>query len=163
MTRAVKNRVPWPFLLSMLSSVIKRVSLFVILASRIGCRSAPVVETPAQLSFRPTHEGAQLWLATSFAVEIVTEFDAREIEANDPMYIGELGVTVGRVKRSVVAAVAAEKGATHYRIISAGEETRVDIVLYRVEPARWTRLPATLQPAAPTAGTAPAALATSGT
>ena len=141
-------------------SVIKRVSLYVILASGIGCHTAPVVESPAQMSFRPTNAGAELWLATSFAVEIVTEMDAREIEANDPMYIGEIGVTGGRVKRAVVAAVAAEKGATHYRIVTGGEETRVDIVLYRVDPARWRRLPSTLQPAAPAA---PAAIVASGT
>ena len=51
----------------MLSSLIKRVSLFVILASGIGCRTAPVVETPAQMSFRPTRHGAEQWLATPFA------------------------------------------------------------------------------------------------
>jgi hypothetical protein len=133
----------------MLSSVIKRVSLFVILASGIGCRSAPVVEAPAQMSFRPTRPGSQLWLATSFAVELHNETDAREIEANDAVYIGELGVSGGRLKHSAVAAVAAEKGATHYRIISAGDELRVDVVLYRVEPERWTKLPTELQPAAP--------------
>ena len=156
----LKNRVAWPFLVSMLSSVIKRVSLFVILASGIACKTAPVVETPAQMSFRPTHAGAELWLATSFAVEIITEADAREIEANDPMYVGEIGVSGGRVRRAVVAAVAAEKGATHYRIVTGGEETRVDVVLYRVDPSRWRRLPSTLQPAAPVTA---AAVVASGT
>lgn len=144
----------------MLSCVLRRVSLFVILASAFGCKTAPVVETPAQMSFRSTYAGAELWLATSFAVEIVTEMDAREIEANDPMYIGEIGVSGGRVKRAVVAAVAAEKGATHYRIVTGGEERRVDVVLYRVDPARWRRLPSTLQPAAPVAA---AAVVASGT
>ncbi|CAN5925472.1 hypothetical protein BH11MYX4_BH11MYX4_51580 [soil metagenome] len=133
----------------MVSSVIQRVSLFVILAAGIGCKAAPVVEAPAQLSFRPTRGGAKLWLATPFAVELVTEHDARAIEALDAVYVGEIGVSGGRVKRSKVAAVAAEWGATHFRIISAGDELRVDVVLYRVDPERWARLPATLQPAAP--------------
>lgn len=143
----------------MLSSLIKRVSLFVILASGIGCRTAPVVETPAQMSFRPTRHGAEQWLATPFAVEVITEADAREIEANDAVYIGELSVSGGRLKRSTVAAVAAETGATHYRIVTGGDELRVDVVLFRVEPGRWRRLPAELQPAAP----APGALVASGT
>ena len=134
----------------MLSSVLERVSLFVILVSGLGCRTAPVVEPPPQMSFRPTRGGAQLWLATSFAVELTSETDAREIEANDALYIGELGVSSARVKRSAVAAVAAEKGATHYRIVSAGDELRVDVILYRVEPERWTKLPAELQPSSAT-------------
>ena len=133
----------------MISSVIRRVSLFVVLASGIACRAAAPVEVPAQLSFRPTSEGAQLWLATPFAVELVTEHDARTLEALDAMYVGELGVSGGSVKRANVAAVAAERGATHYRIITAGDELRVDVMLYRVEPERWTRLPTELQPSAP--------------
>jgi len=132
----------------MLSSVIKRVSLLVVLASGLGCRSAPAAETRAQMSFRPTRDGARLWLATSFAVELVTETDARAIEAMDPQYIGELGAR-GHVRRAQVAAIAAEKGATHYRIIDASNELRVDVVLYRIEPDRWTRLPTELRPTAP--------------
>lgn len=136
----------------MISSVIRRVSLFVILASGMGCRAGAPVEA-AQLSFRPTSEGAQLWLATPFAVELVTEHDARTLEALDAMYVGELGVSGGPVKRANVAAVAAERGATHYRIITAGDELRVDVILYRVEPERWTRLPTELQPSAPATST----------
>jgi hypothetical protein len=132
-----------------LERVIQRVSLFVIVASGIGCGAAPVVEAPAHLSFRPTRGGAKLWVATPFAVELVTEHDARAVEVLDPLYVGEIGVSGGRVKRSNVAAVAAEWGATHYRIISAGDELRVDVVLYRVDPEGWARLPAPLQPAAP--------------
>ena len=129
----------------------QRVSLFVVLASGIGCFSgAPIVENPGSLSFRPTRAGAQLWLATPIAVELTTEHEARMIEAVDAMYIGELGVSGGRVRASSVALIAAERGATHFRVISAGEELRVDILLYRVAPDRWAKLPLQLQPSTPT-------------
>jgi hypothetical protein len=134
----------------MMSSLLQRLSLFVILASGIGCGHAAATDAaPMDVAFRPTRAGARLWLATPFAVELQNEHDARVIEAMDPMYIGELGMGGGHVKRSRVAALAAEHGATHFRIVTGGDDLRVDVLLYRIEPERWTRLPSALQPAPP--------------
>ena len=101
------------------------------------------------LSFRPTRPGAMLWLSTPVAIELANEHDAREIEAVDAMYVGEIGVSGGRVKPSHVALIAAAQGATHFRVVSAGDELRVDIVLYRVNRSRWNALPEALRPIPP--------------
>jgi hypothetical protein len=107
------------------------------------------VEAPASFSFRPTRAGSELWLTTPFAIEVENEHDARELEALDATYIGEMHVSGGRARRSSVALIAAEAGATHFRIVTTGE--RVDIVLYRIESDRWLKLPVLLRPASPTA------------
>ena len=104
---------------------------------------------PASFSFRPTDPGSALWIATPIAVEVVTEREARELESVDPMYVGELDVRGGTFFASEVALMAAEKGATHFRIVTAGDALRVDVILFRVEPERWPALPETLRPAAP--------------
>jgi hypothetical protein len=133
------------------SIIFRAVSLVVVLACGSACQSARPPEAPGSLSFRPTRAGSQLWLSTPFAVEVITEHEAREIEAVDAAYIGELGVSGGHVQRSSVATVAAERGATHFRVVTSGENARVDIVLYRVDRDRWEKLPASLRPASPTA------------
>jgi hypothetical protein len=135
--------------ISSLSSALGRLSLFVLVASGVACAESRPAEHPAALTFRPTAPGSALWLATPIAVEVTTEHDARLVEAVDPMYVGELGVRGGRVRPGEVALIAAEKGATHFRVICAGDDLRVDVVLYRVEPERWRSLPAQLRPAAP--------------
>jgi hypothetical protein len=139
-----------------LSAVLGRVSLFVLVASGVACSAQRPVEHPMVLTFRPTTPGAALWLATPIAVEVTNEHDARLLEAADPMYVGELGVRGGRIRPGDVALVAAEKGATHFRVVCAGDDTRVDVVLYRVERDRWSSLPESLRPA-PAAGHVPAA------
>jgi hypothetical protein len=133
------------------SSLLQRLSLFVIVASGLGCQATRPVEAPASLSFRPTRAGAQLWLATPFAIEVITEHEARALEAADATYIGEIGVRGGRIGPGSVASIAAEHGATHFRVVTAGEELRVDVILYRVEPDRWAKLPGSLRPASPAA------------
>jgi len=142
------------------ASVLRRVVLFVTLASGVGglgcAGQPPVPSAPPSLSFRPSPGSDALWLATPIAVEIVNEHDARELEAVDATYIGELGVGEGgRVRPEHLALVAANHGATHFRIVTAGEALRVDVVLYRVEPRRWKALPVTLRPLPPS-GPAPA-------
>ena len=134
----------------LLARVSRRLSLYVLLASGVGCAAAPPPpRVPASFSFRPTDPGSALWLATPIAVEVVTEREARELESVDPMYVGELDVRGGTFFASEVALMAAEKGATHFRIVTAGDALRVDVVLFRVEPDRWPALPAGLRPAAP--------------
>jgi hypothetical protein len=128
----------------------RRLSLYVLLASGVGCATGlPPPGVPATFSFRPTDPGSALWLATPIAVEVVTEREARDLESVDPMYVGELGVRGGPCHASEVALMAAEKGATHFRIVTAGDASRIDVVLFRVAPARWSALPASLRPAAP--------------
>jgi hypothetical protein len=128
---------------------ISRLLVVGLLVSGVGCHAAPVVEAPAALSFRPTRSGERLWLTTPFAVEITSEQQAREVEAVDATYIGEISVSGGKLRRSTIAQIAAEAGATHFRIVVAGN--RLDIVLHRVESDRWAKLPAPLRPASPTA------------
>lgn len=137
--------------MSSLSAAAGRVSLFVLLASGVACSATRPVERPASLIFRPTMPGAALWLATPIAVEVTNEHDARLLESVDPMYIGEIGVRGGRIRPGEVALIAAEKGATHFRVMCAGDDQRVDVVLYRVDRDRWSSLPVSLRPA-PAAG-----------
>jgi hypothetical protein len=135
-------------------NLLGRLALFVILASGLGCSAAPAKPTtPVSFSFHPTCAGAELWLATPVAVELTNETDARSVEAVDAMYVGELVVRGARVRPAEVALIAAEAGATHFRVLQAGDEERFDVVLYRVETKRWPYLPATLRPAQ-VAGTA---------
>ncbi len=132
------------------SKLFVRLSILALLASGAAACSAPPRPLAASvLSFRPTVPGATLWLATSVAVEVVTERDARELESLDPMYVGEIGVRGRHIRASEIALMAAEKGATHFRMVCAGEDQRLDVVLFRVEPERWSALPASLRPAAP--------------
>jgi hypothetical protein len=98
-------------------------------------------------SFHPTFAGAELWLATPIAVEVTNEAEARTVEAVDAMYVGELVVRGTRVRPAEVALFAAEAGATHFRVLVAGDEDRVEVVLYRVESRRWPYLPEALRPA----------------
>lgn len=132
-----------------LSAALGRLSLFVLLASGVACSAAPPPAKPVVLTFRSTVPGAALWLSTPIAVEVTNEHDARLLESVDPMYVGELGVRGGRIRPSDVALIAAEKGATHFRVVAAGDDHRVDVVLFRVERDRWQSLPATLRPAPP--------------
>ena len=133
-----------------------RLSLYVLLSSGVACAAAPPPPpAPASFSFRLTDPGAALWLATPIAVEVVTEREARDLESVDPMYVGEIGVRGGTFHASEVALVAAEKGATHFRVVTASDALRVDVVLFRVEPERWSALPASLRPAAPAGPVAP--------
>jgi hypothetical protein len=130
------------------ASLLGRVAMFVILASGLGCSAAPAKPTtPVSFSFHPTCAGAELWLATPIAVEVTNETDARTVEAVDAMYVGELVVRGARIRPAEVALVAAEAGATHFRVLQAGDEERFDVVLYRVECARWPYLPESLRPA----------------
>jgi hypothetical protein len=137
------------------SSLLARLSLVAVLALASGvaaCSKPPPVEHPASLSFRPTKAGSQLWLATPFAVEVVTERDARMLESVDPTYIGEIRVAghMPPSQAALVALIVAEQGATHYRVVSdGGDHVRLDIVMYRLEPERWFALPEELRPAAP--------------
>lgn len=124
-------------------------------ATACSAPSPPPVEHPAPLSFRPTKHGAAQWLATPFAVELRTEQDARVLESVDATYLGEIGVGGKRIptqQRALLPMIAADQGATHFRVVSAGEGLRVDIVLYRVERERWWALPETLRPTAPADG-----------
>lgn len=143
-----------PFLESVkspLSAVLGRISLFVLIASGVACSAPPPPATPVVLTFRPTQAGEALWLATPIAVEVTSERDARLLESVDPMYVGELAVSGGRIHPGDVALIAAEKGATHFRVVCAGDDLRVDVVLFRVDRDRWSSLPASLRPA-PAAG-----------
>ncbi len=124
-----------------------RLSLFVLLASGLGCASEPHGAAPASFSFHPTRAGAALWLSTPIAVEITSETDARDVEALDPLYVGELALRGGRLRPSQVALLAAEAGATHFRVLAAGDDARLDVILYRLESARWPALPRMLRPA----------------
>ena len=112
-----------------------------------GChaKAAPSPEQPVSLSFRPTHDGAKQWLATPFAVEITCERDARVLEAMEATYIGEINVSKGKLTSASAASIAAEWGATHFRV-STSVEGRVDVMLYRLEKERWSHLPENLQP-----------------
>lgn len=122
--------------------------MFVILASGLGCSAAPAKPAaPVSFSFHPTCAGAELWLATPIAVEVTNESDARTVEAVDAMYVGELVVRGARVRPAEVALIAAEAGATHFRVLAAGDEDRFDVVLYRVDRKRWHYLPEALRPA----------------
>ncbi|MDB4944769.1 MAG: hypothetical protein JWP97_4303 [Labilithrix sp.] len=114
-----------------------------------GRPAAPPPEEPTSLSFRPTVAGERMWLATPFAVELLTERDARIVEMADAAYIGEVDVRGGaRPRSSVLALLAAEWGATHFRVTTSAAG-RVDVVLYRVEPNRWRHLPTAMQPTQP--------------
>jgi hypothetical protein len=140
------------------SSLLARLSLVAVLAlasaGLAACSKPPPVEHPAALSFRPAKAGSQLWLATPFAVEVVSERDARMLESADPMYVGEIRVAghMPPSQAALVALIVAEQGATHYRLVSDGDDLRLDIVMYRLERERWFALPEELRPAAP-AGT----------
>jgi hypothetical protein len=133
-----------------LATVLGRISLFVLLASAIACTTARPVEQPASMTFRPTRSGEGLWLSTPIAVEVRNEREARLLESVDPMYVGEIGVRGGRVRADEVALVAAAIGATHFRV-TGSDDSRWDVVLFRVEPDRWFSLPEELRPA-PAAG-----------
>jgi hypothetical protein len=132
-----------------LSAVLGRVSLFVLVASGLACSAVRPVEQPVSLTFRPTAKTVASRLATSIAVEVTNEHDARAIEAADPIHIGEIGVRGGRIRPSDIALIATEKGATHFRVVCAGDDLRVDVVLFRVERERWSSLPDSLRPAPP--------------
>jgi hypothetical protein len=133
------------------SALLGRVSLFFVVATGLGCRTAPQMQPPVRFTFRSTVASASRWLATPVAVELATEHDARAVEAADGEYTGEIAVSGPNVRPGQLALLAAEHGATHFRIITAGDELRVDVLLYRVEPTRWNALPEPLRPA-PVAG-----------
>jgi len=119
-----------------------------------GCAAAPVAPSrPVSFSFRPAPGQQDLWLATPIAVEMQNEHDIRAVEAADAVYVGELGLDGARIRPGHLALLAAKYGATHFQIITAADELRVDVVLYRVERDRWSTLPDGLRPA-PTAGPA---------
>ena len=106
-----------------------------------SCRSAH----PA----RPSPGGETLWIATPIAVEVTCEHAARALEAVDPIHVGELGTPARKVTAEDVALVAARYGATHFRVVTAGDDARIDVVLYRVERRRWNALPEQLRPLEP--------------
>jgi hypothetical protein len=134
------------------SSSLGRLALFVLFASGLGCSAAPAKPPrPLSYAFHPTCASTELWLTTPIAVELLNETEARTVEAEDGAYVGELVVRGTRVRPAEVALIAAEAGATHFRALLAGDEERIDVVLYRVERPRWPYLPATLRPA-PAAG-----------
>jgi hypothetical protein len=135
------------------SSLLGRVSLFVLVASGLaGCASPPPAK-PVSYRFHPTSAGAELWLTTPVAIELSNESEARAVESVDATYVGELAVRGARIRPAEVALIAAAAGATHFRVLTAGDDDRLDIVLYRVEHCRWRSLPSTLQPT-PAAGPA---------
>jgi hypothetical protein len=134
------------------STFLSRLSAFILVASGFGCARSPAVEPqPVSLSLRTTRPFATLWLSTPVAIELATEHDTAAIEAADALYVGEIGLTGGRVKPAHVALIAAAQGATHFRVLSAGDELRVDILLYRVSRTRWEALPEALRPLPPLA------------
>ena len=135
------------------SSLLGRVSLFVLLASGLGACASPPPAKPVSYRFHPTTAGAELWLSTPVAVELLNETDARDVESVDAAYVGELAVRGARIRPAEVALIAAAAGATHFRVLSAGDDERLDIILYRVESCRWRSLPSALRPA-PVAGPA---------
>jgi hypothetical protein len=135
------------------SALLGRLSLFVILASGLGACARTPEPKVVSYSFHPTSAGAELWLSTPVAVEILSETDARDVESVDARYVGELAVHGARIRPAEVALMAAEAGATHFRVLVAGDDERLDIVLYRVESCRWHALPTPLRPA-PAAGPA---------
>ena len=132
-------------------TLLGRVSLFVILASGLSaCANVPSSKS-VSYKFHPTAAGAGLWLSTPVAVELLNESDARVVESVDATYVGDLAVRGARIRPAEVALLAAAAGATHFRVLSAGDDERLDIVLYRVERSRWRSLPSALRPA-PVAG-----------
>jgi hypothetical protein len=114
------------------SAIVRHLSLFTLLASAVACAPRAAVAPPS-FSFRPTHAGTTAWLATPMAVEVVTEREARELEAADPIYVGEIAVRGELLHPSDVARMAADKGATHFRFVAAYEAQRVDVILFRLE------------------------------
>jgi hypothetical protein len=119
------------------------------LAAACGSPAPPPAEPPASLSFRMTRDGEALWLATPFAVELKSERDARILETFEPMYVGEIRVGSERIpaeQLALIPATGAQQGATHYRIVAPGFGHAIDILLYRIEPARWHWLPEELRP-----------------
>ena len=139
------------------STLLGRLSLFVILASGLGACASPPPASPVSYKFHPTRAGAELWLSTPVAIELSNETDARIVESVDATYVGELAVRGARIRPAEVALIAAAAGATHFRVLSAGDDDRIDVVLYRVECRRWRSLPSALRPA-PAAGPATTAI-----
>lgn len=140
---------------------LRKLAVFAMMCGALsGCARTVKVTPPEQataLSFRPTLAGERMWLATPFAIEIANERDARVLEMADPVYIGEIDVRSGtRPKSSLISLMAAEWGATHFRVTTSSYGDRVDIVLYRVDPDRWRHLPVAMQPTMP--ATAPTAV-----
>ena len=114
------------------SEIVRLFSLFTLFASAVACAPRAAVPPPS-FSFRPTNPGASSWLATSMAVEVVTERDARDLEAADPIYVGEIAVRGELLHPCDVARMAADKGATHFRVVAADDARRVDVILFRLE------------------------------
>lgn len=132
------------------TSLFGRFGVVVVLAAAgVGCSRPPHVSPPALVSFHSYAATGSLWLATSIAIEVKTERDARLLEAEDPLYVGEMGIRGGRVRPAHVALFAAAHGATHFRVVRAEDENHVDVLLYRLERARWSSLPEPLRPAPP--------------
>lgn len=131
----------------MLVTVLRTVGLSIVLAAGLGCAGSGVAPPATTLAFYPTHAGEELWLTTPFAVELTNERDARVIEAIEAMYVG--GLSGEHVCPARLAAVAAERGATHFRVVTAGDALRVDVLLYRVARERWSALPEALRPTPP--------------
>lgn len=135
----------------------RRFAVLLALLAGASCAPAAPPSAPPTMAFWPAPGHEHRWLSTPIAVEIACERSAREIEAADGIYLGELRVEGVRPDVARLALSAARHGATHFRIVTGGEETRIDVVLYRVDEAMWHRLPEGLRPAAP-AGEAHAAL-----
>lgn len=118
------------------------VSLF--LLATTACGSAAVPLRPPTFSFHP---GARpnAPIATLAAIEVVTDPQARELEAADVEFVGELGARGGPARPDDIATEAATHGATHYRLVDAhGFGMRA--VLLRVDRSRWRRLSDPLRP-----------------
>jgi hypothetical protein len=114
------------------SAIGRHLALFTLLASTVACAPRAPLARPS-FSFRPTHSGATSLRATPMAVEVVSERDARDLEAADPIYVGEIAVRGGLLHPSDVARMAADKGATHFRVVGASDDRRVDVILFRLE------------------------------
>lgn len=115
----------------------------------VACKAPPPAPPPPiVVTFQPTPGNEHLWISTPIAIEIQNERDAREVEANDATYVGELRARVENMPASGVAPLAARLGATHFRLAITGDD-RAEVMLYRVDPSRWGWLPAGIRPATP--------------
>lgn len=126
--------------------VTRALALFVVsLTAATGCAPPPAV-APVTFAFHPAPGRGGLPLSTPSAVELESERAARAVEATDGDFVGELSVRGARVRHGDVALLAAKYGATHFRVMTAGDEPRLDVVLYRVDEERWPSLPDELRP-----------------
>ena len=113
------------------------------LSSALGCMSASTGTTPP---FRASPKRGGLGLTTRSAVEVAGELHARALEAAEGQYIGELDLQTTPIDNDAIPSVAASFGATHFRPIMSSDGERSYVLLFRIEPERWTILPDDLRP-----------------